>query len=200
MRDGEIVQVGTAEEILSNPANDYVAQFVADVDRTRVLTAASVMERPKVVMQIGSGPRMASRAMRDAQVSGAYVVDRNRVLRGVIGDSDTVNAIKSGAETLTDLVNNDIFTVNINTPLAEIFAPSAESSLPVPVTDDDGRLLGVIPRVTLLEAMVPNETSGDDQSTTTGNGPSVANGVSTIAELEQAGALSAHEPHEGAQA
>ena len=200
MRDGEIVQVGTAEEILSNPANDYVAQFVADVDRTRVLTAASVMERPKVVMQIGSGPRMASRAMRDAQVSGAYVVDRNRVLRGVIGDSDTVNAIKSGAETLTDLVNNDIFTVNINTPLAEIFAPSAESSLPVPVTDDDGRLLGVIPRVTLLEAMVPNETVGDAPGTTTGNGTSVANGVSTIAELEQAGALSAPEPHKGAQA
>ena len=68
------------------------------------------------------------------------------------------------------------------------------------MTDDDGRLLGVIPRVTLLEAMVPNETVGDAPGTTTGNGTSVANGVSTIAELEQAGALSAPEPHKGAQA
>src|SRR5699024_12335856 len=45
MRDGRIVQVGTPEEILTDPANDYVAQFVQDVDRARVLTAASVMEK-----------------------------------------------------------------------------------------------------------------------------------------------------------
>src|SRR5690625_5420902 len=47
MRDGRIVQIGTSEEILSHPANDYVAQFVADVHRTRVLTAESVLDRPK---------------------------------------------------------------------------------------------------------------------------------------------------------
>ena len=45
MRSGQIVQIGTAEQILTDPANDYVAQFVHDVDRSRVLTAASVMER-----------------------------------------------------------------------------------------------------------------------------------------------------------
>ncbi|MGO2521853.1 MAG: quaternary amine ABC transporter ATP-binding protein, partial [Microbacterium sp.] len=47
MRDGRIVQIGTPEDILTDPANDYVAQFVQDVDRTRVLTAANVMERPR---------------------------------------------------------------------------------------------------------------------------------------------------------
>ncbi|MFJ3902649.1 glycine betaine/L-proline ABC transporter ATP-binding protein [Streptomyces sp. NPDC090025] len=43
MRDGRIVQLGTAEDILVRPANDYVASFIQDVDRTRVLTAAAVM-------------------------------------------------------------------------------------------------------------------------------------------------------------
>src|SRR5690606_6006729 len=57
MRNGRIVQVGTAEEILTDPANDYVAQFVADVDRTRVLTASSVMEPPAATLKAEQGPR-----------------------------------------------------------------------------------------------------------------------------------------------
>ncbi|MGW1540211.1 quaternary amine ABC transporter ATP-binding protein [Streptomyces sp. NPDC002309] len=44
MRDGRIVQTGTAEDILLRPANDYVASFIADVDRSRVLTAGAVMD------------------------------------------------------------------------------------------------------------------------------------------------------------
>ncbi|MFE6236740.1 glycine betaine/L-proline ABC transporter ATP-binding protein [Cellulosimicrobium sp. NPDC057862] len=155
MRDGRIVQIGTAEQILSDPANDYVAQFVADVDRTRVLTASSVMVRPAVVVPVSGGPRQASRAMREAQVSAAYVVDRQRVLHGVVRDDDAVAALKAGQESIADLVHDGVAPVSPDTPLAEIFAPAAESSLPVPVTDAEGRLVGVVPRVTLLEAMVP---------------------------------------------
>ncbi|MCO7274324.1 quaternary amine ABC transporter ATP-binding protein [Cellulosimicrobium cellulans] len=157
MRDGRIVQIGTAEQILSDPANDYVAQFVADVDRTRVLTASSVMVRPAVVVPVSGGPRQASRAMREAQVSAAYVVDRQRVLHGVVRDDDAVAALKAGKESIGDLVHDGVAPVSPDTPLAEIFAPAAESSLPVPVTDAEGRLVGVVPRVTLLEAMVPTE-------------------------------------------
>ncbi len=171
MRDGRIVQIGTAEEILSDPANDYVAQFVADVDRTRVLTASSVMVRPTAVVSWTAGPRQASRTMREAQVSAAFVVDRNRVLRGVVRDDEAVAALRAGAESIEQIVRNDMATVNVTTSLAEIFAPSAESPLPVPVIDDEGRLMGVVPRVTLLEAMVPPEPEVDpdtDPETTTG--------------------------------
>ncbi len=157
MRDGRIVQIGTAEQILSDPANDYVAQFVADVDRTRVLTASSVMVRPAVVVPVSGGPRQTSRAMREAQVSAAYVVDRQRVLRGIVRDDDAVAALKAGKETIADLVRDGVAPVSPDTPLAEIFAPAAESPLPVAVTDGEGRLVGVVPRVTLLEAMVPPE-------------------------------------------
>src|SRR5690606_32711243 len=137
--------------------NDYVAQFVADVDRTRVLTASSVMVRPAVVVPVSGGPRQASRAMREAQVSAAYVVDRQRVLHGVVRDDDAVAALKAGKESIGDLVPDGGAPVSPDTPLAEIFAPAAGSSLPVPVTDGEGRLVGVVPRVTLLEAMVPTE-------------------------------------------
>nr|WP_246076663.1 betaine/proline/choline family ABC transporter ATP-binding protein [Amycolatopsis cihanbeyliensis] len=54
MRAGRVVQVGTAETILREPANDYVAQFVQDVDRARVLTASAVME-PAEAASPGNG-------------------------------------------------------------------------------------------------------------------------------------------------
>jgi glycine betaine/proline transport system ATP-binding protein len=176
MRDGRIVQIGTAEQILSDPANDYVAQFVADVDRTRVLTASSVMVRPAVVVPMGGGPRQASRTMRDAQVSAAYVVDRQRRLQGVVRDDDAVAAIKAGKESLEGIVRDGVTPVSPDTALAEIFAPAAESPLPVAVTDEAGRLVGVVPRVTLLEAMVPGDQprTGEIDLSTTGPADGVA--------------------------
>lgn len=155
MRDGRVVQIGTSEEILSDPANDYVAQFVADVDRTRVLTAASVMRRPAAVVALGGGPRLALHTMREAQVSAAYVVDRARRLCGVVHDTEVVAAQRAGLTNLTSIVQDDAASVSVETSLSEIFAPSAESPLPVPVTDAEGRLVGVVPRAALLEAMVP---------------------------------------------
>ncbi len=62
MRDGRIVQIGTAEQILNEPANNYVAQFVQDVDRSRVLTASHIMEPPPAVVGAGSGPAGGSQA------------------------------------------------------------------------------------------------------------------------------------------
>ncbi len=167
MRDGRIVQTGTAEQILSDPANDYVAQFVADVDRTRVLTASSVMVAPRAVVPHAGGPRQASRTMREAQVSAAYVVDRQRRLTGIVRDDEVVAAVRAGRETMDGLVHEGVAPVSPDAALADVFAPAAESALPVPVTDEAGRLVGVVPRVTLLEAMVPPETTG----TTDEDGP-----------------------------
>src|SRR5690554_1851136 len=73
MRDGRIVQIGTPNEILTDPANDYVAQFVQDVDRARVLTAADVMEPPHAVVFASAGPRTALKLMRDQQTSACFV-------------------------------------------------------------------------------------------------------------------------------
>ncbi|NKY11055.1 betaine/proline/choline family ABC transporter ATP-binding protein [Cellulomonas hominis] len=174
MRDGRVVQVGTSEQILSDPADDYVAQFVADVDRTRVLTASSVMRRPAAVVSQAGGPRLALRTMRDAQVAAAYVVDRTRTLRGIIRDADAVDAVRAGRESLDGLVDTSLSSVSVDTALADVFAPAAESPLPVPVTDDKGRLVGVIPRVTLLEAMVPPETSTPPRGSPVADAPGAA--------------------------
>jgi glycine betaine/proline transport system ATP-binding protein len=167
MRDGRIVQIGTGEEILNDPANDYVAQFVADVDRTRVLTAASVMEPPQAVVGANAGPRAALHTMRERQFSATFVVGRDRQLRGIVRDSDALAALKQGERNLESIVTSDFESVSETTTLAELFAPALESPLPLAVLDDAGRLKGVIPRVTLLAAMASlsgNNGNGSDDS------------------------------------
>ncbi|MGW0231382.1 quaternary amine ABC transporter ATP-binding protein [Actinopolymorpha singaporensis] len=154
MRDGRIVQIGTSEEILQDPANDYVAQFVQDVDRSRVLTASAVMEPPVALVRAKSGPRQALRVMRENQVGAAFVVDRDRRLVGAVRDNVVAEATRTGRESLDGLTNaDDVVSVGPDVMLADLLTPSAEAPVPLAVVDEDRRLLGVIPRVTLLAAL-----------------------------------------------
>ena len=151
MRDGRIVQVGTAEQILNDPANDYVAQFVQDVDRTRVLTASSVMEPPVAVLGSEQGPRTAHRLMREHQLSHLMVVDRSYSLLGVVREDDVARAVETQQDDLTGLVE-PVVTVAPDVALADLFAASAVSPDALAVMDGV-RLVGVIPRVTMLSAL-----------------------------------------------
>jgi glycine betaine/proline transport system ATP-binding protein len=167
MRDGRIVQVGTAEEILTDPANDYVAQFVQDVDRARVLTASSVMEKPVAVLGAEQGPRAAHRLIRENQLSALFVVDRDYRLQGVVYESDVADAVRDGKDRLDAILDRELLTVGPGTILADLFTEAAQSNAPLPVVADGGRLLGVIPRVTLLNAL--------------GNGLSAAPNITEVA-------------------
>ncbi|SKC35049.1 glycine betaine/proline transport system ATP-binding protein [Okibacterium fritillariae] len=179
MRDGRIVQVGTPNDILTDPANDYVAQFVQDVDRARVLTAAGVMEPARSVVSVAAGPRAALRAMRDLQTSAAFVVGPGRRLLGVVRDKDVLRLVKANETDLSTVIRNDAATVTGDVHLTDLFESAVESPLPVAVLDAENRLLGAIPRVTLLAALgnVPTTTSELD---TIEPAPSVS--VETITE------------------
>src|SRR5690625_3048956 len=166
MRDGRIVQIGTAEEILNDPANDYVAQFVADVDRTRVLTAGTVMEPVHAVVPLSAGTNGAIHTMREHQVSAAFVVNRERKLVGFVRDTDAVPASKAGKSDLASVMTDDVPSVTEDTVLADLFAPSVESPAPLAVIDDKGRLAGVLPRVTLLQTMAGVSSDTDTNGTT----------------------------------
>ncbi len=153
MRDGRIVQLGTAEEILTDPADDYVAQFVQDVDRARVLTAGNVMEAPRSVVSASAGPRAALRTMRDLQTSMAFVVASGRRLLGVVQDRDVLRLVRRGDASLDSAIRDDYAAVGPDEHLSELFESSVESQLPLAVVDERGRLLGAVPRVTLLAAL-----------------------------------------------
>jgi len=153
MRDGRIVQIGTPEEILTDPANDYVAQFVQDVDRARVLTAASVMEPARSVVTVSAGPRAALRTMRDLQSQATFVLGRDRSFAGVVRDRDVLRQVKRGETDLRSILLDDATTVTSDVVISELVELSVGSDLPIAVLDDKKRLIGVIPRVTLLAAL-----------------------------------------------
>ncbi|MDA0748722.1 MAG: glycine betaine/L-proline ABC transporter ATP-binding protein, partial [bacterium] len=96
MKDGQIVQVGGSEEILTEPADDYVRAFVQDVDRSRVITAKTVM-LPAIPIQIPrDGPGLAVRRMREKGYASLYVTDRECRLKGLVSIENANSLLKQG--------------------------------------------------------------------------------------------------------
>lgn len=154
MKDGEVVQIGTPEEILTSPANDYVERFVQDVDLSKVLTASNVMIRPERITP-DKGPRVALQLMRERGVSNLYVVDKSKRLIGVITAEDASFAVRDG-RTLEQITERNVPTVAPDKLVNELFEVVSETSIPLAVVDDEGRLLGIIIRGAVLAALSGN--------------------------------------------
>jgi glycine betaine/proline transport system ATP-binding protein len=156
MKDGAIVQVGTPEEILTNPKNAYVEKFVADVDLTRVLSASDVMRRPEPVAQCTAGPRVALHLMEEHDIQGIFVVTRQHLLRGLVTLEGAAGAIREGKQ-MADIFITDLSVVAPDASLADIISLIVESPHPVAVADDTGRLRGIISRGAILAALARKE-------------------------------------------
>lgn len=156
MKDGSIVQIGTAEEILMNPADDYVERFVQDVDLSKVLTAGHVMKRAEQVT-VDKGPKVALKLMRDNGVSTIYVTDNKRKLLGYVTADQASEAVQDGKE-LKDVLTTDIPTITSDILLADLFDKITEAKAPLSVVDDSGRLIGIVVRGMVLGALAGDDT------------------------------------------
>lgn len=151
MKDGALVQIGTPEEMLMNPANRYVERFIEDVDLSKVLTAARVMRRPETVT-LDRGPRVALELMRERGISNLFVIGRGKRLLGVITAEDASRAAKTGAG-LEEILMTDGPRVAPDTVLSDLFEVTSSSKVPVAVVDEQERLLGIIIRGAVLGAL-----------------------------------------------
>lgn len=152
MKDGSIVQIGTPEEILVNPANEYVEKFVEDVDRSKVLTAKHVMKRPETVDINRHGPRVALERMRAEGLSSILVVDKSRALKGYVTADDVVDARKKEITDLNEILRTDIKSVEKSTPMNEIFNLIYDSPIPLAVVEGE-RLEGILVRGAILAGL-----------------------------------------------
>ncbi|MGW6193395.1 quaternary amine ABC transporter ATP-binding protein [Bacillus cereus] len=154
MKDGEIVQIGTPEEIMVSPANEFVEQFVADVNLGKVLTSESIMKRPETLL-IDRGPRVALQIMKNASVSSVYVVNKKHEFLGVLTADDASKAVKRQVP-IADLLVTDIPPVYLDTLLEEMYIKMVKAKLPLPVIDDKHRLRGIIKRESIIQALAGN--------------------------------------------
>jgi len=165
MRNGKVVQLGTAQEILNTPADDYVAEFISDVDRSRVLTAGTIMQAPLVTATEHDDPEDVLRRLSNVEGVGAYVLNDEGGIAGVTRVDLLAAAVGQQRTALGQLVTDEYRAVDADTPLADICALVGRNSVPLGVTDADGRLVGVVPRATLLAALA---TPGTDDSAVVG--------------------------------
>jgi glycine betaine/proline transport system ATP-binding protein len=153
MKDGRVVQCGTGEEILSAPADDYVSNFVADVDRSRVLTAGALLRPALLTARPDEIPGDVLRRLEHAEMNGIFVVDDAGRLCGVARDDLLAEAARRGDADVHACVTQDYETVSADVPIIDFCHLAGRRIVPVAVVDSGGRLLGVVPRAAILSSM-----------------------------------------------
>ena len=170
MKDGAFVQVGTAQEIVDHPADDYVAAFVADIDRGRVFEAAHVAERPVTVEQNENGAaEKALQLMEEHNRNALYVVNKGKIAGVVTYQELAVAAREEGRTDLSEVMVTDVPVVQRDTPLNELYG-LASAGYPIAMADSQGRLAGVI-EVEAVFSQLSGDASGPE--TTADNEPSM---------------------------
>lgn len=162
MKDGQIMQIGTGEEILTKPANDFVREFVEDVDRSKVLTAQNIMIKPLTTTIEIDGPQVALTRMHNEEVSMLMATNRRRQLLGSLTADAAIEARKKKLP-LSEVIDRDVRTVSKDTVITDIMPLIYDSSAPIAVTDDNNRLLGVIIRGRVIEALANTRDDAEEE-------------------------------------
>lgn len=151
MRNGEVVQLGTPDEILNAPADDYVAEFIGDVDRSRVITAGTAMQPARFLARPDHAAGHVLAELDARRLEGAFVVDHQGRLQGAVLRKDLVQA--SAQTSIGSLVESDVVTVQTHASLHDCLDLVGGREVPLGVVDESRRLLGVLSRQTLLSTL-----------------------------------------------
>ncbi len=155
MQEGQVLQVGTPDEILHQPANDYVRSFFKGVDVSNVFSARDIARHSQVTLirkGAAEGPRSALQLLRDQDRDYGYVVDKDRRFVGVVSVDSLKLAIK-GNQPLSSALLEAPEPVSADTSLSELLTLVAQAPCGVPVVQEDQRYVGVITKATLLETL-----------------------------------------------
>lgn len=159
MRDGEIVQIAEPEEILQNPHDDYVRAFTRDASAARVFTAQTVMDDPEVLLYRWQGPRAAYQELERTKREWAFMVDKKHHYLGICTHDHVNSLIRRGEKAIdaAELVRPEPVAPDVL--IEDLFGLVSAESYPLPVTDEAGKLLGVIRPRAILEALDSGERS-----------------------------------------
>jgi len=149
LRDGKVIQIGTPEEILTEPADGYVAEFVQDVDQGRVIEVEKVMSEPAVIDPSKTLTECVD-ALGDRR--GGFVCDADGRPSGLLAVTDAASALAHGTTDLASVLRSDFDTTSPEARLNDNYA-AAGRGLPIAVCDDTGRLVGELEPREIMEEM-----------------------------------------------
>lgn len=152
MKDGELIQVSTPEEMSTNPANDYVKQFIDSADKTQVISVKNVMTTPNSIVRLKDTPTYAINMMRSNKVSSAYIVSEKMKFQGIITIDDAIKASKEKLS-INDVMIKDLPTTTPDTLLTDIITIAAETKYPIAVVNDDHSLKGIVTKADVLSSI-----------------------------------------------
>lgn len=152
MKDGVIEQIGTAEEILANPASEYIEAFTEKIDRKTVITAETLMFRKPTIVRFGKdGPKGAIRKMRSTGVYLLPVEDDKRKFLGYVHLKDMIKLAREGERTIEKALRVDVPSVHREYTVEEMIPLISDNSYPVAVVDrKNGRLHGLVSQTSVV--------------------------------------------------
>jgi len=149
LRDGRVIQIGTPEEILTEPADGYVAEFVQDVDQGRVIEVDKVMQAPVIIDPSNTLTECVD-ALGDRR--GGFVCDADGRPTGLLAVTDAASALAHGTTDLASVLRSDFDTTSPEARFNDNYA-AAGRGLPIAVCDEGGRLVGELEPREIMEEM-----------------------------------------------
>ncbi|WP_295620564.1 glycine betaine/L-proline ABC transporter ATP-binding protein [uncultured Intestinimonas sp.] len=153
MRDGQIVQVDTPQDMSARPADDYVRAFIGSADKSKVLTVRNIMITPTSLTKLTDGPAQAIEQMRKNALSTVYVVDERLRLAGILTIQEAIRAQKEGLA-IRDVIQSQVPTTSPDALVADVMPLAAEAAYPLAAVDEDGQLKGIVTKASVLASLI----------------------------------------------
>jgi glycine betaine/proline transport system ATP-binding protein len=167
MEGGRVVQVGTPEEILQNPADDYVRAFFRGVDPTNILSAGDIATDTQVTIPItdGKSPRAGLQRLIKNDRDYAYVLNSDKIFQGIVSTDSLRELLDQDSQPrlIPNAYLEGVMTANADDSLQDILPYVANHPWPLPILDGQGRYLGVVSKNLFLRTLHRNS---DDEQTT----------------------------------
>ena len=154
MHDGRVVQVGAPDEILKNPADDYVSSFFRGVDVSTVLSAGDIASKKQttVIRREGTGIETAIIQLQETDREHGYLVNNDLTYIGIVTIDSLKDARKLG-ESIEKAIIQGIEPIQTDQPLNELLGVVADAPYGPPIIDNDRVFKGALTRASLLRIL-----------------------------------------------
>jgi glycine betaine/proline transport system ATP-binding protein len=163
MEGGRVVQVGPPEEILQNPADDYVRAFFRGVDPTNVISAGDIVRdtHPTIIVSKKGSLRATHEILSGSERDHCYVLNPKHQFLGLVSSESLREALESGKQDkpIQQAFLENGTAVNLNDSMQDILPLVASSSWPIPVVDDQNVYKGVVSKNRFLRTLHRTEES-----------------------------------------